>query len=86
MEYLLEDAIFATPAHPHWSGSALIDGRGSLVGLGSLLVRELTDGEEINANMFVPIDLLKTHSQGIDHPRPCLAPGAPLAGRVTRRK
>src|SRR3979490_1728097 len=58
-EYLLEDAIFAAPAHPHWSGSALIDGQGSLVGVGSLLVRELTAGEEINANMFVPIDLLK---------------------------
>src|SRR5258708_30553574 len=58
-EYLLEDAIFPTPAHPHWSGSALIDGRGTLLGLGSLLVRELTEGEEINPNMFVPIDLLK---------------------------
>jgi S1-C subfamily serine protease len=58
-EYLLEDAIFATPAHPHWSGSALIDGDGSVVGIGSLLVREVTAGEEINANMFVPIDLLK---------------------------
>jgi len=40
-------------------GTALIDGGGNLVGLGSLLVRELTDGAEINANMFVPIDLLK---------------------------
>ena len=58
-EYLLDDAIFATPAHPHWSGSALIDHRGRLAGVGSLLVRELTEGEEINANMFVPIDLLK---------------------------
>jgi S1-C subfamily serine protease len=58
-EYLLEDAIFAAPAHPHWSGAALIDQSGALVGLGSLLVRELIDGEEINANMFVPIDLLK---------------------------
>jgi S1-C subfamily serine protease len=58
-EYLLEDAIFATPAHAHWSGAALIDGRGCVVGIGSLLVRELTAGEEINANMFVPIDLLK---------------------------
>jgi S1-C subfamily serine protease len=37
----------------------LVDGRGSLVGLGSLLVREMSAGEEINANMFVPIDLLK---------------------------
>ncbi len=58
-EYLLEDAIFATPAHPHWSGAALLDGHGCLVGIGSLLVRELTGDEEINANMFVPIDLLK---------------------------
>lgn len=58
-EYLLEDAIFTVPAHPHWSGSALIDQRGGLVGLGSLLVREIVAGEEINANMFVPVDLLK---------------------------
>jgi S1-C subfamily serine protease len=58
-EYLLEDAIFTAPAHPHWSGAALIDQTGALVGLGSLLVRELIGGEEINANMFVPIDLLK---------------------------
>jgi S1-C subfamily serine protease len=58
-EYLLENAIFATPAHPYWSGAALIDSHGRLVGLGSLLVRELSAGEEINANMFVPIDLLK---------------------------
>jgi S1-C subfamily serine protease len=58
-EYLLEDAIFATPAHPHWSGAALIDDRGRLAGVGSLLVREMTGTEEINANMFVPIDLLK---------------------------
>ncbi|MEP6546063.1 MAG: S1C family serine protease [Gammaproteobacteria bacterium] len=58
-EYLLDDAIFATPAHPHWSGAALVDLQGSVVGLGSLLVRELSAGEEVNANMFVPIDLLK---------------------------
>lgn len=58
-EYLLEGAIFTAPAHPHWSGSALIDDEGLLVGLGSLLVRESIGGEEANANMFVPIDLLK---------------------------
>lgn len=58
-EYLLEDAIFTVPAHPHWSGAALVDHDGSLVGLGSLLVREAIAGEEFNANMFVPIDLLK---------------------------
>jgi S1-C subfamily serine protease len=58
-EYLLEEAIFTAPAHPHWSGAALIDNLGTLVGLGSLLVREVIAGEEINANMFLPIDLLK---------------------------
>jgi S1-C subfamily serine protease len=58
-EYLLDDAIFAAPPHPHWSGAALIDDHGMLVGLGSLLVREMITGDEVNANMFVPIDLLK---------------------------
>jgi S1-C subfamily serine protease len=58
-EYLLEEGIFTVPAHPHWSGAALIDEQGLVVGLGSLLVRETVDGEETNANMFVPIDLLK---------------------------
>jgi S1-C subfamily serine protease len=58
-EYLLDDAIFAAPAHAHWSGAALVDSSGGLVGLGSLLVREVIGGEETNANMFVPIDLLK---------------------------
>jgi S1-C subfamily serine protease len=78
-EYLLEDAIFATPAYPHWSGAALIDGRGRLVGVGSLLVREVTAGEEVNANMFVPIDLLKpilddltTRGRAARQPRPWL--------------
>jgi S1-C subfamily serine protease len=58
-EYLLDDAIFAAPPHPHWSGAALVDAQGMLVGLGSLLVREMIAGDEVNANMFVPIDLLK---------------------------
>jgi S1-C subfamily serine protease len=58
-EYLLERALFTAPAHPHWSGAALVDEDGLLVGLGSLLVREFVGGEETNANMFVPIDLLK---------------------------
>jgi len=89
-EYLLEDAIFAAPAHPHWSGAALIDHSGALVGLGSLLVRELMAGEEINANMFVPIDLLKPILQSLKstgradrRPRPWLGIYAvEVAGRV----
>ncbi|HLW23970.1 MAG TPA: S1C family serine protease [Steroidobacteraceae bacterium] len=58
-EYLLENAIFTVPAHSHWSGAALVDEHGALVGLGSLLVREIIGGKETNVNMFVPIDQLK---------------------------
>jgi S1-C subfamily serine protease len=89
-EYLLEEAIFTAPAHPHWSGAALIDDRGNLVGLGSLLVREFIAGEEVNANMFVPIDLLKPILQSLAstgrvdrQPRPWLGVYAvELAGKV----
>src|ERR1700723_4693179 len=89
-EYLLEEAIFTAPAHPHWSGAALIDNHGTLVGLGSLLVREVIGGEEINANMFVPIDLLKPILQSLmstgrvnRQPRPWLGVYAvELAGKV----
>jgi S1-C subfamily serine protease len=89
-EYLLDDAIFAAPAHPHWSGAALVDEAGQLVGLGSLLVREIIAGEEINANMFVPIDLLKpiletlrTQGRADRQPRPWLGIYAvEVTGRV----
>jgi S1-C subfamily serine protease len=89
-EYLLEEAIYTAPAHPHWSGAALIDRSGALVGLGSLLVRELIAGEEIDANMFVPIDLLKPILPSLKStgradrpPRPWLGVyAAELAGKV----
>jgi len=56
-EYLLEKAIFTAPPHPAWSGAALINREGKLVGVGSLIVRDTGgkgDGEP--GNMFVPID------------------------------
>ena len=58
-EYLLDEAVFTAPAHPHWSGAALIGMDGKLLGIGSLLVQEPIGGESIDANMFVPIDLLE---------------------------
>jgi S1-C subfamily serine protease len=89
-EYLLDEAIFTAPAHPHWSGAALVDESGALVGLGSLLVREMIAGEEIDANMFVPIDLLKPILESLKangradrQPRPWLGVYAvELAGKV----
>ena len=57
-EYLLDEAIFTAPAHPQWGGAALLDARGKLIGIGSLLVQRELNGEAVHANMFVPIDLL----------------------------
>ena len=58
-EYLLEEALFTAPAHRQWGGTALIGEDGRLLGVGSLLVQETLDGDTLEANMFVPIDLLE---------------------------
>jgi S1-C subfamily serine protease len=58
-EYLLDDAIITEPAHPHWSGAALIGAEGELVGVGSLsLAGQTRGGLAKPMNMFVPADLL----------------------------
>jgi len=58
-EYLLDEALFTAPAHPEWSGAALVNEDGRLVGIGSLLVQEAVDGRTVQANMAVPVDLLE---------------------------
>jgi S1-C subfamily serine protease len=59
-EYLLEEAIFTAPAHPHWGGTALIGQKGDLLGIGSLqLQHQAAGGRIVPLNMMVPIDLLK---------------------------
>ena len=58
-EYVLDEALFTIPAHPEWSGAALVDDSGRLVGVGSLLVQETVDDETVQGNMFVPVDLLE---------------------------
>lgn len=57
-EYLLDDALFTTPPHPEWSGAALLDGNGRLVGIGSLFVQEAEEDETVKGNMFVPAELI----------------------------
>ncbi len=58
-EYLLEDAIFTAPAHPHWGGAALIGPAGDLLGIGSLHVQQqIGPGRTAHLNMVVPTDLL----------------------------
>jgi S1-C subfamily serine protease len=58
-EYLLDEAIFTAPAHPAWSGAALIGHDGKLIGVGSLAISDVSGkGDDQRGNLFVPIDRL----------------------------
>src|SRR4051794_33945937 len=58
-EYLLDDAIFTTPAHPFWGGAGLLSVDGSLIGIGSLVLQQGGEGgKRQDMNMVVPIQLL----------------------------
>lgn len=57
-EYLLDSALYTSPAHPQWGGTGLLNAEGALIGIGSLLVQESSDGRSTQGNMFVPVDLL----------------------------
>ena len=58
-EYLLDEAIYTSPPHPSWSGAALINREGKLIGVGSLIVGDAAGNKENNpGNVFVPIDRL----------------------------
>jgi len=59
LEYVLDEAIFTTPAHPHWGGTGLLGPDGKLYGIGSLYVQQARGGDtKAEGNMIVPIDLL----------------------------
>jgi S1-C subfamily serine protease len=59
-EYVLDEAIFTSPSHPNWGGTALIGPAGDLIGIGSLQLQQAAEkGRTENINMIVPIDLLK---------------------------
>lgn len=95
-EYLLDEAIFTSPAHPSFNGAALVDSGGRLVGIGSLIVREATPGADAPGNMFIPVAVLKpilgdllAYGRRQDPPRPWLGvtlrelPGRLLIERVS---
>ena len=59
-EYLLKNAIFTAPPIDRFSGAALINRDGHLVGIGYLFSQLTIAGlGVVPTNMFVPIDLLK---------------------------
>lgn len=57
-EYLLDEAIFTSPAHPSWGGAGLIGEDGTLIGIGSLRLQMAGKGGPQDINMAVPINLL----------------------------
>jgi S1-C subfamily serine protease len=79
-EYLLDEAIFTAPAYTNFSGAALINPEGHLLGIGSLFSQLTISGlGSIPCNIFVPIDLLppilpdlKTLGRSQKAPRPWL--------------
>jgi S1-C subfamily serine protease len=68
-EYVLDEALYTAPAHPFWGGTALIGPAGDLLGIGSLQIQAASSDpvrqavrqarQADDANMIVPIDLLK---------------------------
>lgn len=73
-EYLLDRAIITEPAHPHWSGAALIGGDGELLGVGSLSLQRQSSRGPKPINMFVPIELLPPILDDLAHGKPAHAP------------
>lgn len=73
-EYLLDDAIITEPAHPHWSGAALIGARGDLVGVGSLSLERQAGNGRKPINMFVPTELLPPILDDLARGRPAHPP------------
>ncbi len=57
-EYVLDEAIFTAPSHPHWGGTAMLGPQGELLGIGSLQLQQGGPGGPKAINMIVPIDLL----------------------------
>lgn len=59
-EYVLDEALFVSPAHSNWGGTGLLNAAGEVIGVGSLQIqRGSADSGQEDANMVVPIDLLK---------------------------
>ena len=94
-EYVLDEALFTAPAHPTWSGTALIGPSGELIGIGSLQLQQQAQagggtaisasapkagGAAIDVNMAVPIDLLKPILQDLQMFGKRQAPPRPWLG------
>lgn len=84
-EYLIDAAIFTAPAHPFWSGAALIGKDGMLYGIGSLMLQTVDEDNSVsNANMVIPIDLLPPVLDDLLHYGKRLGTARPWVGWFTQ--
>ena len=59
-EYLIDKGIFTFPPVNNWSGAALVDAQGKLIGIGSLIVNDAASSRPgVPGNLYVPVNLLK---------------------------
>lgn len=83
-EYFVDNAIFTAPPTMNWSGAALVNREGKLVGIGSLLVRDTVErGTPLPGNMFIPIDLVKPILQDLVLKGRAAGDGRPWLGLAT---
>ena len=84
-EYVLDEAIFTSPSHPNWGGTAVIGPAGELIGIGSLQLEQGREKDsEGHLNMVVPIDLLESDPRRPAAPRPPQPAGAAVARLLCR--
>ncbi len=59
-EYLIDKGIFTFPPVNNWSGAALVDDQGKLIGIGSLIVNDAASSRPgVPGNLYLPVNLLK---------------------------
>ncbi len=58
-EYLLQDAIYTSPPHPQWGGAGVFNAKGNVIGIGSLFLQEIFEGENQQGNLVIPTSILK---------------------------
>ncbi|UEM06217.1 S1C family serine protease [Skermanella rosea] len=86
-EYLLDEAIFTSPAIAEFGGAALVSPRGELMGVGSLFVHDAAPPLAAPGNMFIPVDVLRpilgdllALGRSAESPRPWLGVTTQQAG------
>mgnify|MGYP000704494679 CR=1 FL=1 len=57
-EYLLEAAIYTSPPHPQWGGAAVFNKKGHIIGIGSLFLQEIFEGQNLQGNLAIPTSIL----------------------------